>query len=231
MQDSRTINISRWSREIKVLNRERQLIVRTVVEISGTRRRARALIDTGAEANLVRRGWLSDEELRPARHPLTLITADGTQMAGGDKSFKGGLPLSAMLRKFPEPAELPKTGGDVESFPVEAYVADISYDMLLSYEWMAKHRLTIVPHLGCLLRSGTERAGTDMWVLGMVGSSEYGTAIRTIEVADSSLVLESIHPLSDGRLGTSADLRRIRRIQARASSNQWEVLDDQHSLD
>ena len=109
VKDSRTIYISRWSREKKVLNRERQLIVRTVVEVNGTKRRARALIDTGAEANLVRRGWLSDEELRPARHPLTLITADGTQMAGGDKSFKGGLSLSAMLRKFPEPADLPKT--------------------------------------------------------------------------------------------------------------------------
>ena len=70
-----------------------------------------------------------------------------------------------------------------------------------------------------------------MWVLGMVGSSEYGTAIRTVEVADSPAVLESIHPLSDGRLGTSPDLRRIRRIQARASKNQWEVLDDQPSLD
>ena len=172
MQDPWTINISRWSREIKVLNRERQLIVRTVIEINGTRRRATALIDTGAEANLVRRGWLSDEELRPARHPLTLITADGTQMSGGDKSFKGALSLSGMLRKFPEPADLPKTGGNVESFPVEAYLADTSYDMILSYEWMAKHRLTIVPHLGFLLRLGTERAGTDMWVLGMVGSSE-----------------------------------------------------------
>ena len=188
MQDSRTINISRWSREIKVLNRERQLIVRTVVVINGTRRRARALIDTGAEANLVRRGWLSDEELLPARNPLTLITADGTQMAGGDKSFKGSLSLSAMLRKFPEPASMPKTGGDVESFPVEAYAADISYDMILSYEWMAKHRLTIVPHLGCLLRLGTERAGTDMWVLGMVGSSEYGAAIRTISLVSSRWV-------------------------------------------
>ena len=119
----------------------------------------------------------------------------------------------------------------MESFPVEACVADISYDMILSYEWMAKHRLTIVPHLGCLLRLGTERAGTDMWVLGMVGSSEYGTAIRTVEVADSPVAFESIHPLAHGRLGTSADLRRIRRIQARASNNQWEVLDDQHSLD
>ena len=65
----------------------------------------------------MRRGWLSEEELQPARHPLTLITADGTQMAGGDKSFKGGLSLSAMVREFPEPANLPRTGTDVESFP------------------------------------------------------------------------------------------------------------------
>ena len=50
-------------------------------------------------------------------------------------------------------------------------------------------------------------------------------------MADSPVVLESIHPLSDGRSGTSPDLRRIRRIQTRASNNQWEVLDDQHSLD
>ena len=151
MKDSRIINISRWSREIKFLNQERQPIVRTVIEVNGTKRRARALIDTGAEATLVRRGWLSDEKLQPARHPLTLITADGTQMAGGDKSFKGSLSLPAMLRKFPEPVDLPKTGTDVESFPVEADVADIWYDMILSYEWMAKHRLTMVPHLGCLL--------------------------------------------------------------------------------
>ena len=59
-----------------------------------------------------------------------------------------------MLRKFPEPADLPKTGGNAESFPVEAYVADISYDMMLSYEWLAKHRPTTVPHLGCLPRLG-----------------------------------------------------------------------------
>ena len=57
----------------------------------------------------MRRGWLSDEELRQAKNPLTLITADGTQMAGGDKSFKGGLSLSAMLREFPEPTSMPKT--------------------------------------------------------------------------------------------------------------------------
>ena len=73
--------------------------------------------------------------------------------------------------------------------------------------------------------------GTSMWVLGMVGSPEYGVAIRTIEVDDAPTTFESIHPLSDGRLGNSADLRRIRRIQARVSTNQWEVLDDQHSLD
>ena len=127
-----TINISRWSREIPVLNREKQLIVRTVIKVNGVKRRSRALIDAGAEANLVRRGWLPEDDLRPARHPLTLITADGTQMEGGDKSFKGNLSLSSMLRRFPEPNELPKSGTEVESFLVEAYIADISYDMILS---------------------------------------------------------------------------------------------------
>ena len=116
VRDPLTINFSRWSRKIRVLNRERQLIVCTVVEVNGTKRQARALIGTGAEATLVRPGWLSDDELQQARHPLTLITADGTQTAGGDKSFKGGLSLSAMLRGFPELANLPKTGADVESW-------------------------------------------------------------------------------------------------------------------
>ena len=70
-----------------------ETIVRTVIEINGTKRRARALINTGAEATLVGFEWLSDEELQPARHALTLIRADGTQMAGGKKSFEGGLSL------------------------------------------------------------------------------------------------------------------------------------------
>lgn len=167
--NSRTINISWCSREIPVLNRERQLIIRTVIDINGTKRQARALIDTGAEANLVRRGWLPESDLRPARHPLTLITTHGKQMGGGDKSFKGTLSLSPMHRQFPEPTELPKSGTGVEPFPVKAYVAHISYDLIISYEWMAKNRWTIVPHLGCLRRLGTLKANTDKRVLGMAG--------------------------------------------------------------
>ena len=54
---------------------------------------------------------------------------------------------------------------------------------------MAKHRLTIVPHLGCLLGMDPLKANTDIWVLGMVGSPEYKTAIRAVEVVDVGMGL------------------------------------------
>ena len=44
-----------------------------------------ALIDTGAEANLVRKKIIPSQFMKPARRPLVLVTANGRRMNGGDR--------------------------------------------------------------------------------------------------------------------------------------------------
>ena len=45
----------------------------------------KSLIDSGAEANLVRRDLFPKSVLKPTPNPLTLVTANGEQMDGGRK--------------------------------------------------------------------------------------------------------------------------------------------------
>ena len=46
-------------------------------------KRLKALVDTGAEICLVRRGWVEPHQLRPALSPLRLKTANGQALGGG----------------------------------------------------------------------------------------------------------------------------------------------------
>ena len=51
----------------------------------GREKYIQALIDTGAEANLIRAGLFKKDEMRPSASPLSLRTADGSVMSGGHR--------------------------------------------------------------------------------------------------------------------------------------------------
>ena len=75
--------VSQWEEEASH-DDDRQLLVTVKTRgPDGRIRYLKALVDTGAEANLVRTGLLSPSLFRRSRHPLSLVTADGKRMEGG----------------------------------------------------------------------------------------------------------------------------------------------------
>ena len=54
----------------------------------GITRKIGALIDTGAEVNLLRRGIAFPEYLTPVKHPLRLATASQDPLPGGDREVR-----------------------------------------------------------------------------------------------------------------------------------------------
>ena len=95
----------------------------------------RVLIDSGAQASLIRRG-LFTSALRDARRPLALHTVSGAAMAGGKQSVWITLPFWQLGQ-----GETRKT-----SLNFEFYEAPISVDLILGYPECKKFRLVIDTH-------------------------------------------------------------------------------------
>ena len=61
---------------------------------NNTSRRAHVLIDTGAEENLVRMGFLPQHIFQRAKKPLTFVMANGGKLEGGTHTHSGvGSPI------------------------------------------------------------------------------------------------------------------------------------------
>ena len=117
---------------------EEQLVVQVYAELpSGKGTFLRALIDTGAEACLVREGLLASGEFSPARERLFLTTANGQRMRGGDKSVKAKLNFAKTTRKGPD---------GFYAVEAEFYEADINVDAILGYPWMVKRHIGVLPY-------------------------------------------------------------------------------------
>ena len=64
-----------------------QLILEMEVELTnGSRKLIKVLVDTGAEANLVKRGVIPSDLTYPARKVLPLVAANGQPIQGGGKT-------------------------------------------------------------------------------------------------------------------------------------------------
>jgi hypothetical protein len=99
------------------------------------------LIDTGAEANLIKIGLLRPEEMRRSQQPLALRTADGSKMQGGTQevvlrlAFNGG-----------------PQGGQDWNVVATFYEADLQMDAIIGFPWMQAQQLGVFPHLEALAR-------------------------------------------------------------------------------
>ena len=104
----------------------------------------RVLVDTGAEANLVRKGLVTPELLKPAKTPLTLVTADGSRMEGGSREVTLQLCFASTT---------PNEAGKPEwCTRATFHEADIRVDAILSCPWMDSEQLGVFPHLEALAR-------------------------------------------------------------------------------
>ena len=113
-----------------------------VTSLGGRQKFIRALVDTGAQVNLIRNGLFSPNEFQRANSPLTLVAANGQVLEGGKCTID-------LCMKFYQSSEVVDVEPEVE-LDGEFFEANIGIDAILSYPWCKKHHLAVVPHLKCL---------------------------------------------------------------------------------
>ena len=115
-----------------------QLLMEVTATCGAVSRKLRALVDTGAEANLIRHDIFPKDCFRPAREPLALSTVNGNALPGGRNEVQLRIKFIAETSSG-EPVPQGWTTS------VWFHDADIGSDAILSYEWMARHRINVLP--------------------------------------------------------------------------------------
>ena len=119
-----------------------QLLLTLPVQVKGCTSVAKVLVDTGAESNLIRKGFWFDELFYRPKVLLNLVAADGRVMDGGKRCVDMSLDFRAISAGVPESFYHRMSG--------IFYEAEIQVDAILSYPWLVENRLVIFPHLGAL---------------------------------------------------------------------------------
>jgi hypothetical protein len=124
------------------VGKERQLLLKTDAELrNGEVQTMDILVDTGAEANLIRKGLVSNHLTYVARNPLKFATANGQSLGGGDTCVKVKIRLQS-----------DHSQDEWSDYEVEFYEASIRVDAILSYPWLAEMHLGVFPHHKALVQ-------------------------------------------------------------------------------
>ena len=124
------------------MGKERQLLLRTETELqNGDIQKMEILVDTGAEANLIRQGLVADHLMYGAEKPLRFETANGQSLSGGKRCARVKIRLQ---NESLHPGWV--------DFDVEFYEANIKVDAILSFPWLADMKLGIFPHHKALVQ-------------------------------------------------------------------------------
>jgi hypothetical protein len=116
-----------------------QLLLKVpVTQENGAKRTISVLVDTGAEANLIRKGFLDDSLLKNTAEPLSFVTASGQPLDGGKRTGK--------LTLHFQPEVDGQRLSENRHFPAEFYEAEISVDAIVGHPWMAHHKIGVFPH-------------------------------------------------------------------------------------
>ena len=118
------------------LRSQRRLLVRGTLRLAnGSGLEILALVDTGPEVNLVRKGLLDERHFNRTRNPKRFVAADQGIMEGGLLEL---------------PCELLLQGTDVDTgratqvaCPITFYDAGIKVDTILLYEWFRQADIEI----------------------------------------------------------------------------------------
>ena len=122
----------------------------------GVEKMAHVLIDTGAEVNLIRPGFLSNPGLlETAETKMNLLVANKQPPAGGSRAC---IPSRKSFREHLDPAH---THLDEEfKLPIYTYEADIQYDIFIGNPWLYDNKMAPSAHQGCLFMSEPEYPAT-----------------------------------------------------------------------
>ena len=136
---SRSFHVS----SLRFRNNELQLVMLISVCLAdNTERKLKVLIDTGAQANLIRIGLAPENMLSVSNDPLCLRMANGQRLEGGRRVVSTCLGFRQVVRGEILPSLFQR--------PCEFYEADIMVDAIISFPWLVSHNIGVFPHLKAL---------------------------------------------------------------------------------
>ena len=112
-------------------------VAMTMYLSDGTSLPIKALIDTGAEVNLVSRSLIDPHLFQPSEKPVRLGAANATRVSGGGHEVDMILGMQGVEQDTKRCFEL--------RVPMRAYDAMIGHDIIISYGWLAQHNVVVWP--------------------------------------------------------------------------------------
>ncbi len=97
----------------------------------------RSLVDTGAEVNIIRRGFIPEHSLEKDSHPLTLRGVNETKLKGANLCLRGVCTMEGKAVVGQQPVKI--------QCALHMYEADISVQAILSYQWLAYQNFIVHP--------------------------------------------------------------------------------------
>ena len=134
------------------------------LESKGSTFTVRALVDTGAEVNVIRSGVIPEGDLITLEHPWRLTAANQQTIVGGDREARVVLRLTGVEVDTKKQCGL--------KIPTTFLVADLGkVDAILSYNWLSDAHLIVNPSRHGIFLTDHEGRGM-IWVAGFKGETE-----------------------------------------------------------
>ena len=118
-----------------------QLMVEVEISVCGQTKKIKALIDTGAQANLLREDLFPSEIWKSSKNPLALTTVNGEILSGGRREVQTKINFHVEPEEKSEKNASNTTWSTIANF----YDGAISCDAILGYGWLASKRLNVLP--------------------------------------------------------------------------------------
>ena len=120
---------------------------------------ARCLIDNGSEVNLVRKGFLQEDETKMSSTPVQLEGVSGHRLDGGDREAELAVRL---VKQSVWSVEETVTE---EWFAGKFYEASIKYDLFLGQPCLHAHRVSPMGHRTCFLQDPSTNDPSELYYL------------------------------------------------------------------
>ena len=152
------------------------ILVGTLEEEPGIFTEVQALVDTGAEVNLINPAMVDSSRFQPSSRPVRLGAANSLRLSGGTRETMVFLTLQGVQLDSKQPVEV--------GLPITAYDADIKYDLILSYGWLAQQDIQINPRRHGVLIKDKMQA---IWVPGKIFQPGPNTNVGTVPIEVQAL--------------------------------------------
>ena len=133
----------------------------SLVVKDGVRFSVSALVDTGSEVNLVRKGLVDPKYLRPCGPEVSFVAVNKQGLGGNHNHLSCELSFQGCERDTKEKTTV--------VFPFRCFDASIDVGAILSYEWLARQAVTVWPRQHGVTVEG---AGNSVWVPGVKAGAE-----------------------------------------------------------